>query len=285
MTLEKVNFTPSKGLLIELDHLRDENPTIYQSLEQFETHNHSGAYQGAANVLHSMLPPRSVILDVGCGFGETSIYLASLGHSIHSVEPAESRCEALNMSAKNLQLPIHTYMCTGEELDKLSLPLIDGCLFFSSLHHCDDPLRALSNIKKILKPGGLILINEPILKFYRSKQWFCRQLIENPVKIGHYGGNEHIYYFSEYYNMLLSAGFKNIEFYWSDKFSCPRKTFQRDLSCQIQGQYQHSIFKSLVKYTIHSILHKMSNSKRLNKAIIAKLLRISLFQASFIAQA
>jgi SAM-dependent methyltransferase len=98
---------------------------------------------------------------------------------------------------------------TGESLDKLAGPY-DVIVFYSSLHHCDDVLKALQNSFALLRPGGKVFLFEPVLKFYRSKAWFYRELELHPENVGHYGGNEHIYRYGEYVNYLEQAGFKNL---------------------------------------------------------------------------
>jgi hypothetical protein len=57
--------------------------------------------------------------------------------------------------------------------------------------------------------GRIFLINENVLKFFRSKNWYYRSLAENPESMGHYGGNEHAYRHQEYVSMLKQAGFGN----------------------------------------------------------------------------
>ena len=64
----------------------------------------------------------------------------------------------------------------------------------------------------MLADGGLVILVEPTLKPWRTKAWFLRQLESNPIAMGHYGGNEHIYYNWEYDRMLRRAGFRQIRF-------------------------------------------------------------------------
>ena len=279
---ESISFTISPGLQTEIDHLLNERDVVYDSMEKLEEATRNSPHEATSRELLSQLPPNSKIVDLGCGFGETSLVLASAGHEVHSIEPAPNRCKALSQSLKNLGLAGSTYICTSEDLDKIPLKDLDGALFYSSLHHCDDPLKALKNTRKILGPKGVIVINEPILKFYRTRQWFHKQLIENPVKMGHYGGNEHIYYFKEYYNMLKEAGFTRIEFHWANRQIDPRKTLAIDLSRNINGSHQHSVLRCFIKYWIHSFIKKLCKNRFLNRFFVRPLLRISLLQASFV---
>jgi ubiquinone/menaquinone biosynthesis C-methylase UbiE len=279
---ESIAFTISPGLQTEIDHLVNEQDTVYDSIEHLKEATCNSLHEAIANELLSQLPPNSKIVDLGCGFGETSLIIASKGHEVHSIEPAPNRCRAVSKSLKNLGLNGTAYLCTSEDLDKIHLKNFDGALFFSSLHHCDHPLQALKNTKKILGPKGVIVINEPILKSYRSKKWFNKQLIENPVKMGHYGGNEHIYYFKEYYNMLKEAGFSRIEFHWANRKIDPRKTLVLDLSRNTNGSHQHSVLRCFIKYLIHVLVKNLCKNPFLNRLFVRPLLKMSLLQASFV---
>ena len=264
-------------------HLQNETDIVYDSLEMLKHATQNTPYEAAAKELLAKLPPHSQIVDLGCGFGETSIVLALAGHTVHSVEPALNRSKALAKSLNNLGLTGHVHVCTAEDLDKIPIKNLDGALFFSSLHHCDDPLNALKKTKCALGSKGVIVVVEPILRFYRTKKWYDQQLSKNPVKMGNYGGNEHIYYFKEYYNMLKEAGFSRVDFEWAGRKVDIRKVLIRDLGSKINGSSQHTILRCLIKYLVFSAVQKMCANKFLNKLLIKPLVKISLIQASFIA--
>jgi len=279
----EVSFELTPGLTEEIQHLEQEEGQIYDSIEDLIQKTENTNYNATISELHSRLPPKSSIIDVGCGFGETSLLLAQHGHQVYSIEPSSNRLTSLKRSANKMQLPIQTYLCSGESISQASLPKMDGCLFNSSLHHCDDPLKALKGVKKILKDNGVIVINEPILKFYLTKKRFYKLLKTNPIKMGHYGGNEHIYYYKEYYNLLKTAGFKDIQSFWCNKMHDPRKTLIRDLNSRFYGSYQHSFTRCVIKYAIHTAVKYASNSF-LESILVSPLMRFSLLQAIFVAR-
>lgn len=282
---EAITFAISPGLQTEIDHLSNEHDIVYDSMEKLKEATKDSLYQTTVHALLSRLHSQSRvyrIIDLGCGFGETSLLLAAAGHEVHSIDPAANRCKALSKSLASLKLAGSVYLCTAEDLDKISLQNLDGALFYSSLHHCDHPLQALKHTKASLGSNGVIVINEPILKFYRSKEWYNKQLEENPIKMGHYGGNEHIYYFKEYYNMLKEAGFVRIEFHLAQENVDPRKILTSDLNIIIRGKPRHSVLRCLVKYLVYSCIQRMSKNTWLNKIFIRPLLKMSLLQACFI---
>jgi 2-polyprenyl-3-methyl-5-hydroxy-6-metoxy-1,4-benzoquinol methylase len=149
-------------------------------------------------------------LDVGVGRGNTSIYLASRGHSVSVVEPSPEFCRLLGLATNLYSLSLKIYNCNAESIQKIN-GLFDVIIFNSSLHHCDDPIKALKSCYSCLSERGkLLLINEPILQFYRSEKWFYTRLETHPHEMGHYGGNEHNYRYHEYLEMLKKAGFLKV---------------------------------------------------------------------------
>ena len=168
-----------------------------------------------SDFLSAFSPPANGtrILDVGTGYGYTSVYLASMGYEVAAVEPSSSLCQFTRLLAKAQGVNLKMLNTTGEEMgDMLPSCSFDIVHFHSSLHHCDDPVEALKQAYRLLSPNGEVrLVCEPCLPIYRSKRWFHRMLLEHPDKVGHYGGNEHIYRIKEYSEMLKQVGFVNIQ--------------------------------------------------------------------------
>jgi 2-polyprenyl-3-methyl-5-hydroxy-6-metoxy-1,4-benzoquinol methylase len=213
MPVVKYDFEKSPALQNELESIADIRNYVHQyeemPLDKFlsmYTATECGAeFADATRDLKDNLD----ILDIGVGFGQSSLLLASSGNRVTAIEPSEDYCRFLDFySAKN-DLSVDIHQCTLETFrcDRV----FDVCIFNASLHHCDDPLLAVARCHDLLKGGGKIfLINEQILKFYRSKKWYYRMMKENPAKIDHYGGNEHIYRYREYVRLLKKGHFVEI---------------------------------------------------------------------------
>lgn len=151
------------------------------------------------------------VLDVGVGRGQSSMYLALQGYEVVAIEPNLRFCSILESEANRFGL--HVTPCHGvaEDINKIDAQF-DAVFFNASLHHCDDPRRALRFAFDRLKPGGKIfLVNENFLRPWRSKAWFQRMLVKDPTAMGHYGGNEHAYHNWDYAAMLRAAGFNDLE--------------------------------------------------------------------------
>ena len=203
------------------------------------------------------------ILDIGFGHGESSLYLAHKGHTVHALEPSPLSTSILSQASAKFDLPIHIYQGTAEDINHIPESDFDLCLFNSSLHHCDDPIKALTHcLHKIHSKGKVIAFNEPILKFYQTRRWFNKMLITDPVRIGHYGGNEHIYSYREYCSLFKKAGFKKVAGFHNIRHQYPRETIRFDLDKKIDNKYMMSDAKIICKYLIMLVLKKALKKER-----------------------
>lgn len=100
------------------------------------------------------------ILDIGCGNGRNLIPFAKAGFDCHGVDFSRKMIELANESfeRKGLAATFRTASAT-----KLPYPTgsFDYCLSLAVLHHIEnekDRLKALSEMKRILRPGGKAFI-------------------------------------------------------------------------------------------------------------------------------
>lgn len=212
MTVTQIPYQSSSQLAAEMVFYdqTDEGKKTYERIQNandFLTFiRNSSEYRDIQQII-AQLPPKARVLDVGVAYGITSGMMGLSGLDVVALEPSLRLCEGMESFFHKMKLSIPVVCATAETMDKVE-GSFDALVFYSSLHHCDDVPHALKNAYQLLKPGGKIFLYEPILKFYRSKEWFYRMLIENPTAVGHYGGNEHIYRYYEYCDFLKSAGFK-----------------------------------------------------------------------------
>jgi SAM-dependent methyltransferase len=106
-----------------------------------------------------LVPERNVetvILDLGCGTGRFSVPLAErFGAAVIGVEPSEKmRSEALASSAH----PRVTYLSGSGEAIPCRSESVDAALLSMVLHHIRDLPAALRELRRVLKPGGLVFV-------------------------------------------------------------------------------------------------------------------------------
>ena len=95
--------------------------------------------------------PQVRVLDVGCGNGRWSRYLSPMVGWIDAVDPGDA---VRHGATVNAALPnVRWSKARAEEL-----PFPDGAfevvLCVGVLHHLRDPVRALRELRRVLKPGG-----------------------------------------------------------------------------------------------------------------------------------
>ncbi len=111
-----------------------------------------------AAIQKAWLHPEMTVADVGAGTGFMTAGLAPLVKRVHVLDGSGAM---LDVARKNLaqftNLEFHL-------ADGLSLPLPDDSLdaVFANmyLHHCPDPLAAIREMVRILRPGGRLVITD-----------------------------------------------------------------------------------------------------------------------------
>jgi 2-polyprenyl-3-methyl-5-hydroxy-6-metoxy-1,4-benzoquinol methylase len=104
------------------------------------------------------------VVDLGCGDGLNTIILASLGATVLSVD----------ISVKSLELTRKRAIANGVagrvallHSDAAAIPIDAGtadAVFGAAILHHVDPIRAARQIRRVLKPGGVAVFQETIVR-------------------------------------------------------------------------------------------------------------------------
>ena len=101
------------------------------------------------------------ILDVGCGFGFPSFYLASHGHEVVGIDPSPSQ---IAVAERYRQEEGTSYRLEYRVIEQTVLPFeddsFDGATFSSSLECVGDPEALMREVIRVLKPGSPVAIDE-----------------------------------------------------------------------------------------------------------------------------
>jgi len=102
------------------------------------------------------LPAGSVVLDVGCGLGDTLAGITG-DHSLLGIDYAMSNVMATRRRLGSRAVVIRT------SADRLpfSDASVDACLCIEVLEHLPDDAAAVREIARVLKPGGILVASVP----------------------------------------------------------------------------------------------------------------------------
>ncbi len=104
------------------------------------------------------LPPDASIIDVGCGSGWTSLFMAEAGYRVLGYDLVPANIELARRRAAMWHSRARFKVADMEDLP--AGDAADAALLFDSLHHSAKQRQALISIAGRLKPGGWLLLGE-----------------------------------------------------------------------------------------------------------------------------
>ena len=116
-----------------------------------------------------------VFLDLGCGQGRDSLFMARKGFNVVAVDASTEGIDSLNLAAKkyNLDIRIACQDIKNFKIEKDNYTIIN---IFNTLHFLEkkDALKIIEKVKKNLKQGGFVAINDfttqdPLFEKERNK--------------------------------------------------------------------------------------------------------------------
>lgn len=122
-----------------------------------------GVNLAAIGTIIDLLPkPPARVLDMGCGGGWTSSFLARAGYEVIGQDISPDMIEL----AREYQRINHAgealaFRCGDFESFEEEVETFDVVSFFDSLHHADDEGAAIETAYRALKPGGILVTHEP----------------------------------------------------------------------------------------------------------------------------
>ena len=166
----KIDQKTNEFTELNVDELVDlDSPYAFQDPNNRITH-----YLRLAKPLYTAnLARDAAVLDMGCGWGLSSEFLAQLGFDVSAIDINPLFVNLVRRRAKRLGLRIKATESSFDEY--LAGPLsYDAVLFYECFHHAINPKKLLKNIYSFLKQQGkLILVGEPIQNTWWPK-WGLR---------------------------------------------------------------------------------------------------------------
>jgi ubiquinone/menaquinone biosynthesis C-methylase UbiE len=154
------------------------------------------------------------VLDIGCGPGSITIGLAEVaGHvtgiDVDDDEFADARDYAAEHGISNVEF-------IEGSIYELDVPnaSVDVCTLCSMMETLDDPLAGLAEVRRVLKPGGLLgasSIEYGGLILHGPGEPLLRRFYELRLKLWEAQGDVHPYRGRELRGLLSAAGFEQVE--------------------------------------------------------------------------
>jgi SAM-dependent methyltransferase len=108
------------------------------------------------------LPAGGFVLDLGCGVGRHVVYLGSCGFRMAGIDISPSGIRLTREACADRRISFE-----GQVSDMTTLPWADGifdaALSISTIHdhQREGIIRTLEQVRRVLKPGGLLLVDFP----------------------------------------------------------------------------------------------------------------------------
>jgi SAM-dependent methyltransferase len=189
---------------------------------------------------------RDQVLDVGCGPGWLSEFLARCGYAVTGVDVSEDTVEVARKRLAATTKPVGFGIDVVAEfraLPVLELPWesrFDAAILYDTMHHLDDEVATLEVIRRTLVPGGRIFIHEGVRPEPGSEG---EQFLIDEMK--EYGTLESPFDAEYLVAVLQEAGFTNVKrFAALDELldvSAPEEELRR-----VQERLQHPPMNTVV---------------------------------------
>lgn len=113
------------------------------------------------------------VLDIGCGRGDLGAALGRRGWQVSGIDPSPSACAL----AEARGIAVHVGTLASVSLEEESF---DAAVMTHSLEHVVDPRGDLGRVRRLLRPGGTLVISLPNFGSWQRRQfganWFPLEL-------------------------------------------------------------------------------------------------------------
>lgn len=110
------------------------------------------------NNIRMEVPAKASILDIGCGNGNISLALGSLGYTVKGIDISETSIK--NSQQRNKFSNVHFQTQDAEDLPSQNVSF-DAIVCSEVLEHLQQPEKLISIIHLLLKPKGVLIVTVP----------------------------------------------------------------------------------------------------------------------------
>ncbi|KAL9583036.1 MAG: hypothetical protein Q9212_002940 [Teloschistes hypoglaucus] len=108
------------------------------------------------------LQPGAKVLDAGCGTGQVALHMAHKGLQIQAIDITKNhvRWTQQRIKAEGMQDMVTVRWGDYHHLKDMADESFDGVYTMETLVHASDPVKAMSEFYRVLKPGGHVAFHE-----------------------------------------------------------------------------------------------------------------------------
>jgi len=166
------------------------------------------------NLAVSLLEDGERLLDIGCGNGSLLFKAKDKYKELFGIDIVNLRVEEAKKLFKENNPNTYLYIQDINNGLKFEDSFFDAVTIIAVLEHLFDPFFIIKEIKKVLKPNGMLVVEVPNIAYlkYRIQLFFGKLPITsspyNWEEIGWDGGHLHYFTLSSLRWLLESQGFK-----------------------------------------------------------------------------
>ncbi|MHC4618292.1 MAG: class I SAM-dependent methyltransferase [Planctomycetota bacterium] len=197
--------------------------------------------------LGKRLPPSALVLDLGCATGDFVKAAREYGFNARGCDYSQA---AVNHGREKYSLPLIQGQIENIPSDNDSF---DAVTLLQVFEHLPEPLEALKEIRRVLRPSGLIFIETPNYLPYYYVERYLKILVPLYCKIsGRFDlpwfPFEHLYHWTSETIMaiLAKAGFRRCQTHFIDNF---RSEIPLDHRLSLPFRFYASIGKGIYGLT------------------------------------
>lgn len=195
------------------------------------------------------LKPGMSLLDCGCGVGSITLDLAELVSpgKVIGVDMDESQLSIARANAQARGLTNVTFEQGNVYALRFENETFDAVLAHTLLYHLGDPLRAIKEMRRVLKPGGVAAVSDDDWStvVISPEDSIFRQAVDLMTRVVVFNGGSP-FYSRNLRGLMLQAGFREAEGYATAAEHYGRLDETRRLASVVRGIFTSPDFIALV---------------------------------------
>jgi len=142
----------------------------YASLERFQgirSHSVAGVHEMIAGIVRQRLKPGAKVLDLACGAGALTLRLQQAGYRLTACDLIADKLEVRD-GIEFVEADLNQDFATKFR------GKFDAIVASEIIEHMENPRHFLREVRKLLKPGGTLVVSTPNIDSPLSKAIFLR---------------------------------------------------------------------------------------------------------------